>query len=70
MTLQAQQIHLCYAQKPRVSGTVRSMTTGAAFRLYRDVFIYERALRVCVALEANQPSPLGNVLTCLKVVVP
>jgi hypothetical protein len=50
MALQAQQIHLNNAQEPRVGGGVWSVTTAAALRLDRNMFIDERSQFVRVTL--------------------
>jgi len=56
MALQAQQIHLNNAQKPRVSGGVWRLTTGAALRPDRDMLIDEWSLFVRVTLVADSVS--------------
>src|SRR5690349_19625646 len=56
VTLQALQIYLDNAQKAWIGGSMWNVTTGAAFRLYRDVLVDERALLVGVTLEANSVS--------------
>ena len=53
MALQAQQIHLNNAQKPRVSGGVWRVTTCAALRPDRDMLIDERSLFVRMTLVAG-----------------
>jgi len=56
MALQAQQVDLADPQQTRARRTMREMTTAAAFRFYRDMFIDKRALLVSVALVANKIS--------------
>src|SRR4051794_17639426 len=53
IALQAQQVHLNNAQKSRVGGGVWGMTTAAALRLDRNMFIDERSEFVRVTLVAD-----------------
>jgi hypothetical protein len=56
MTLQTEKTNLADAEQTGVSGSVRCVTTVAAFGLYGYVFIDKRAFFVNVALHANNIS--------------
>lgn len=53
VTLQAQEVDLAHAEKARIVRPMRRVTTDAAFRLHRDVFIYKGPLLVGVTLRTN-----------------
>ena len=56
VTLQAEQVYLAHSQVAWIGGPVRRVTTAAALRLHRHVFIHKRSLFVGMALDADRVS--------------
>src|SRR5260370_35983687 len=52
VTLQTQQLHLAYAQATWIGRSGGRVTTAAALRLHRHIFVDRWALRVSMALDA------------------